>query len=185
MKKQKVQLFLLAAVFVLLLVGLLALRTYNHTHSEAEEPEETSLCDLPTEDVIRLAYDYQETRYEYDKEDDVWYYTPDHQLNLTQTRITSIVSAFSRLTAGEAIPDVTDFDQYGLGEDARTVTLETADRAFTLRIGSYNEILEQYYVCIPEESTVYLVESSGVNLLNLDVMDIVEEEEESTESTEE
>lgn len=187
MKKQRIQLIVLIVVLIALAGGYFGLKQYNKAQSEKPaEPAGEAIVNVSLDDIIKLSYDYEENSYEYDKADGTWYYTPNHDLNLTQYRLENMAEKLAGLTALETINDVTDMSQYGLDDPSRTLSFETAGESFIFNVGDYNEIAGVYYICRPSATTVYAVESSVITAFNVDVMDMVEEEEESTEgSTEE
>ncbi len=181
MKKQKKQLIILIVVILVLGGCFLGLRQYAaKQESETPEAEGTALTALTKEDVVRFAYDYEDVTYEYDKVDDTWYYTPDHELTLTQYRLNTIAGNLAGLTAEDTIENVEDLSQYGLSEDSRTVTFASEGESYAFWIGDHNELMGLYYICRPSETTVYTVKESVITSLNLNVEDIVEEEEETT-----
>ena len=193
MKKQKVQLLSLLIVLVLLAGSYFGIRKYNDI--QAQKPEETTdivLLDLERDDIIRIRCDFGEYQYEYEKTDGTWHYTEDPSLNLTQYRLNNIASGYASLAAREVIENVTDPDQYGLKSPSGRVTIQTADAEYSYLIGDYNRISGVYYLAQADSSdteqtdvsTVYVVESSLVTCLKLNVEDIIEEEEESTEAGE-
>lgn len=185
MKKQRIHLIVLIVVLIALAGGYFGLKQYNKAQSEkSAEPVGEAIVNVSLDDIIKLSYDYEENSYVYDKADGTWYYTPNHDLNLTQYRLENMAEKLAGLTALETINDVTDMSQYGLDDPSRTLSFETVGESFIFNVGDYNEIAGVYYICRPSAATVYAVESSVITAFNVDVMDMVEEE--STEgSTEE
>ena len=183
MKKQRIQLVILIIVLIVLAGGYFGLKQYNKAQSEkTQDAEGEAIVAANAEDIVKLAYDYEDNNYEYEKEDGTWYYAPNHSLNLTQYRLDNMAETLAGLTAMETIEDVTDMSQYGLDEPSRTLSFETSGESFIFNVGDYNEIAGVYYICRPAATTVYAVKSSDITAFNVDVMDMVEEEEESTES---
>lgn len=180
MKRQKKQLLLMLAALVLLAAGYFLFRYYNERQANKEpEQEGEPLVSLEQEDIIRIAYDYEGTRYEYEKDGDTWYYVPDRELTLSPYRLNHLAEVLAGLTAESVISGVTDMGQYGLAEPARTFSFETAQEKYEFYVGDNNRMMTIYYICRPDSDTVYAVYSADINLMNLDVNEIVEEEEET------
>lgn len=183
MKKQRIQLIVLIIVLIVLAGGYFGLKQYNKAQSEKPQaPSGEALVMVSPEDIVKLAYDYEDNSYEYEKKEGTWYYALNHSLNLTQYRLENMAQTLAGLTAVETIEDVTDMSQYGLDEPSRTLSFETSGESFIFNVGDYNEIAGVYYICRPATTTVYAVKSSDITSFNVDVMDMVEEEEESTGS---
>lgn len=189
MKKQKIQMLVLLGVLLLLCGTFLGVKKYNQ--KQAEKPEETDqvvVIDVSTEDIVRFSYDYEGETYAYEKEDDTWYYAPDHSLKLLQYRTGNLMSGLAPLKTRQVIENVTDLEQYGLKEPKQTITYETATESYILYVGSQNSVTGGYYVCMPSQSTVYMVEASAINKLTVTAEDLIDTAtdttEESTESTE-
>lgn len=189
MKKQKIQMLVLLGVLLLLCGAFLGVKKYNQ--KQAEKPEETDevvVIDVSTEDIVRFSYDYEGETYSYEKEDDTWYYVPDHSLKLLQYRTGNLMSGLAPLKTEQVIENVTDLEQYGLKEPKQTITYETATESYILYVGSQNSVTGGYYVCMPSQSTVYMVEASAINKLTVTAEDLIDTTadttEESTESTE-
>lgn len=189
MKKQKIQMLVLLGVLLLLCGAFLGVKKYNR--KQAEKPEETDevvVIDVSTEDIVRFSYDYEGETYSYEKEDDTWYYAPDHSLKLLQYRTGNLMSGLAPLKTEQVIENVTDLEQYDLKEPKQTITYETATESYILYVGSQNSVTGGYYVCMPSQSTVYMVEASAINKLTVTAEDLIDTTtdttEESTESTE-
>lgn len=184
MKKQKIQMLVLLGVLLLLCETFLGVKKYNQ--KQAEKPEETDqvvVIDVSTEDIVRFSYDYEGETYSYEKEDDTWYYAPDHSLKLLQYRTGNLMSGLAPLKTGQVIENVTDLEQYGLKEPKQTITYETATESYILYVGSQNSVTGGYYVCMPSQSTVYMVEASAINKLTVTAEDLIDTATDTTEES--
>lgn len=190
MAKQSRQFIIMLAVLVVLVGGFFLLRAYNDKQAEAaDETESTTITivDGDSDDVTGLSYVYDGETYTFEKEDDTWYYADDHSINITQATITTMISRVMPLEAEQVITDVTDYDQYGLAEPERTITITTADASYTYYIGDANEIMDgNYYLQVDGSEDVLLVDYYIVTSFNKTLDDLIEEEEEAetTESSE-
>ena len=173
-------LVVLAAVF-------LGLRQYNKNESAdtsaAEDTDETVL-DVYYDDITNFSYVYEGETYSFEKEEDTWYYTGDHSLNLNQNRIKAMLLKVAPLKVNQVIENVTDMSQYGLANPERTIQYETADRSVIINVGNLNSMTSQYYIAFPSEMKVYVVATNVVTGFNYTLEDLVEETTEETESTE-
>ena len=173
-------LVVLAAVF-------LGIRQYNKNASSAtsttEDTQETVL-DVNSDDITSFRYVYEGETYAFEKEDDTWYYTDDHSLNLNQDRIKAMILKVAPLKADQVIGNVTDMSQYGLADPDRTIQYETADRSVIINVGNLNSMTSQYYIAFPSEMKVYVVATNVVTGFNYTLEDLVEETTEATETAE-
>lgn len=93
-----------------------------------------------------------------------------------------MVSSVAPMEAVQIIENASDISQYGLDEPSRRISLETAQAVYTYYVGDYNSMSGIYYVCKPEESTVYTVEAAAINGLNYTLEDVTEDTTEETEN---
>lgn len=172
---------------VVLAAAFLGIRQYNKNASSAtsitEDTQETVL-DVNSDDITSFRYVYEGETYAFEKEDDTWYYTDDHSLNLNQDRIKAMILKVAPLKADQVIGNVTDMSQYGLADPERTIQYETADRSVIINVGNLNSMTSQYYIAFPSEMKVYVVATNVVTGFNYTLDDLVEETTEATETAE-
>ena len=170
-----------------MLLALVVLRQYNKNIASAtsttEDTQETVL-DVNSDDITSFRYVYEGETYAFEKEDDTWYYTDDHSLNLNQDRIKAMILKVAPLKADQVIENVTDMSQYGLADPDRTIQYETADRSVIINVGNLNSMPSQYYIAFPSEMKVYVVATNVVTGFNYTLEDLVEETTEATETAE-
>ena len=187
MKKKQRQMIGMLLALVVLTAAFLGIRQYNKNASSAtsttEDIQETVL-DVNSDDVTSFSYVYEGETYAFEKEDDTWYYTDDHSLNLNQERIKAMILKVAPLKADQVIENVTDMSQYGLADPERTIQYETADRSVIINVGNLNSMTSQYYIAFPSEMKVYVVATNVVTGFNYTLDDLVEETTEATETAE-
>ena len=187
MKKKQRQMIGMLLALVVLAAAFLGIRQYNKNASSAtsttEDIQETVL-DVNSDDVTSFSYVYEGETYAFEKEDDTWYYTDDHSLNLNQERIKAMILKVAPLKADQVIENVTDMSQYGLANPERTIQYETADRSVIINVGNLNSMTSQYYIAFPSEMKVYVVATNVVTGFNYTLDDLVEETTEATETAE-
>lgn len=77
------------------------------------------------------------------------------------------------LEASQIIENVSDLGRYGLKEPQRTISYETAVGSYILYVGDKNTVTSSYYVCLPSDSTVYVVDAAVVNRFNVSLEDLI------------
>lgn len=187
MKKKQRQMIGMLLALVVLAAAFLGIRQYNKNASSAasttEDTQETVL-DVNSDDITSFRYVYEGETYAFEKEDETWYYTDDHSLNLNQDRIKAMILKVAPLKADQVIENVTDMSQYGLADPERTIQYETADRSVIINVGNLNSMTSQYYIAFPCEMKVYAVTTNVVTGFNYTLDDLVEETTEATETAE-
>jgi len=185
MMKQQKQLLILTIVLTSLVVIFFSVKQYNKSRSDKEEATGITLVDVSSGDIIRFSYEYEGGTYTYEKEENTWYYSLNHSLELTQYMLTNMISNIAPLIVQDEIAQVTDLTQYGLDEPSNTITFETADTGFIFYVGDYNTISGVYYIIKPSDTTVYTVTSSVITEFEYGLFDLVAESEEeiTTETT--
>lgn len=187
MKKKQRQMIGMLLALVVLAAAFLGIRQYNKNIASAtsttEDTQETVL-DVNSDDITSFRYVYEGETYAFEKEDETWYYTDDHSLNLNQERIKAMILKVAPLKADQVIGNVTDMSQYGLADPERTIQYETADRSVIINVGNLNSMTSQYYIAFPSEMKVYVVTTNVVTGFNYTLDDLVEETTEATETAE-
>lgn len=187
MKKKQRQMIEMLLALVVLAAVFLGLRQYNKNESadtSATEDTDETVLDVDYDDITNFSYVYEGETYSFEKEEDTWYYTGDHSLNLNQNRIKAMLLKVAPLKVNQVIENVTDMSQYGLADPERTIQYETADRSVIINVGNLNSMTSQYYIAFPSEMKVYVVATNVVTGFNYTLEDLVEETTEETESTE-
>ena len=187
MKKKQKQMIGMLVALIVLAAAFLGLRQYNKNEAEdtsvMEDTDETVL-DVNYDDLTSFSYVYEGETYSFEKEDDTWYYTDDHSLNLNQNKLKAMLLKVAPLKVNQVIENVTDMSQYGLANPERTISYETADRSVIINVGDLNSMTSQYYIAFPSEMTVYAVTTNVVTGFNYALDDLVEETTEETAAAE-
>ena len=184
MKKQKMQMIVLAVVFVVLVAAYFILPKV--VKEEDEETERYVVTAMSGDAVTQFSFTNEGTEYSFVKEDGVWYAAEDKTLSIAQETIENLVDKAGNITSATKIDGVTDFSQYGLDAPIHEVKLTANGTEHTVVMGNYNDITGEYYLYIKGETTVYTVESTVVTPFATTLEAMIEEEEETaTEATEE
>lgn len=186
MKKQQKQIWVLLAMLAIFVGAFFGIRKYNEAQSEKPARQEgTVVLDVSADDVIRYTYDYEGETYTLEKEGDTWYAAGDHTRNLYQYRAGSLMEGIAPLIATQVIENVSDLAQYGLTEPQRTISYETATGSYTIYVGDRNSVTASYYVSLPSDSRVYVVDADAITKFNVALEEMVNETPaETDESTE-
>lgn len=156
MKKQKSQLLILLGVLIVTALGYLGLKYMNQNQSgDIEEVSEVEVLSIPADEVIGFSYDYEGEIYSFVKEEDSWIYEGDTSLDLDESMVDDMIGSVTNISSEHEISEPDDFEQYGLKEPARTVTLQTAEQEYKLMFGDYNSMIGKYYICLDGQQTVY------------------------------
>lgn len=177
MRKQKMQMVVLLAILVVLGITFFSVKQYNKAEAAKKEVVDGEvIIDVSSDDIVKFSYDYEGETYSfyYNADDETWYSADDETLTLKQYRTGSLTSGVAPLIASQVIENVTDLEQYGLTEPQMTITYETASESYIIYVGDNNEVTSTYYVCLPSESTVYVVDASDINKLHVTLDDLID-----------
>ena len=188
MKKQPKQFLLLLVALLILVGGYFGLRAYNQASNEKAEQvlqeAAVTMIDAVVEEVEAFSYDYNGEIYTYEKEDGIWYYAPDHSLNLQQGMVSGMMEKFTPLVSCQKIDNVTDYAQYGLGDQAKTMIIRTEDAEYKVYVGAYNAITAACYFKMEGDASVYVTTSAITGSFNKTVEDLIEVPQETEETAE-
>lgn len=165
MKKKKAPIVLLGVLAVLLVVYF-ALQSWNRQQAEKEDAEEEAVAvtDIDPENITAVSYDTGDGERAFEKQDDVWIYTPDTDFPLDQSVPETIAEEMGQLKADRELVDGDELADYGLEEPVYTVTLTQSDGTVT-EIYYGNTVDDYYYVTVNDDGIVYTVSSSTVENL--------------------
>ncbi len=177
-KKKMLPLILMTLLLVVLAISFFALKKNNE--SEKEETEEASEVILQAEEksMLTLSITNGQGTMEFtrDASEGTWKYTEDEDFPLDTTKITAITDSLSELKAVRHLEDTLDnINEYGLDNPAYTLKI-TGDNNVTLYIGN-KTTTGNYYAYTDGSDTVYTIESTLPDSLNITENDIVIMEE--------
>ena len=162
MKKQKVQVIVLAVLCLICAGGYFWIRSRDF---ETEEViPETVVTDFEPGDVTELIV------------------TGDNE----QDSVNMLLSQISSITTQETVVESPeDLAQYGLEEPFRTIEAKFADgTSVTILAGSESPLLSKYYIQVQDDPNVYLISSYIVTDFDKTAEEFVEEETTEEEETE-
>lgn len=184
MVKQKKQLLLMVTLLIALVCGYFGLIKYNEWSQQKEtelaQSEVIHVTQLEEGSIHRISYDYEGETVSLVKDGEIWVCEDDTSLAIVQSTVETMAEKMSEIQAEQMISDVTDKEQYGLGDSARKITFSTADATYNYLIGDYNSTSSVYYWGNATDNTVYVVGGVNVTCFNYGLEDLLEEVEAST-----
>ena len=183
-KKQIRNIVILICVLLICIVGYLCMKNFNEKQeaaseaaSEAEE-EGTPISSLSADDVVSLSWKYNGEDVKIEKDnDDVWFYG---SASLNEAKPKSMTNDLADLSAKTTITgDDVNLDSFGLNDPSNVITATTSDGdSFKVTIGIENEITDEYYCYLNDDSsTVYTISSTLYYDFNTNPEDLVAESE--------
>lgn len=182
MKKQKIQ-FIAACVVLVACVGAyLLLQAYNKNNEESEESTEIAVKEIDTDEITGFSYIYEGQTLAFTKEGEEWKCSS-LDADIDEDSISALLGKLDQISAAEKIsPDeYGSLTEYGLDEPANTITITTAKTTETILIGSYNEMLSEYYMKVDGDENVYLVDSAIPSAFEVGADSFIIEKETETE----
>jgi len=179
MKKQKKQLIFLVILLVVLCGAYFGAEAYNK-HAEQKEAEaelagKKYLVQVDAADITAISYDYNEEICSFVKEEEVWVAENDKTLSIKQSSLESMAEKLAVLEVQDVVEGVTDLEQYGLTEPAKTIQFIAGDTEYEILQGTYNPTASVYYVCDASDlSVVYTVQTTALISFNHGMDSLVE-----------
>jgi hypothetical protein len=175
MKKKKWQLPVLLIVLVVCIGGYLGIKAYNdHVTKQKEVASEAAkvyLSDLGQ--ITNLSFRNSNGDFSFYLKDDLWYYSPDVNFPLAQSKLESIVSTLTSLTAVRSFEPGDSLSAYGLEKPSYTLTAADADgNTLTLLFGGTTD--DNCYAMEQDGKLIYTITSTLTSDLNCTLNDLVE-----------
>ena len=184
-KKKKRNLILLIVLFLALMAGYLGYGYYKENHQAEEEQVAAKVLEIDSSKVTEIGITQGETSVNLKKEGDVWTSADDDSITIDSDKVESFLTDACEIPADLVIPDVTDFDQYGLTDSENTISLQWDDDLYVITIGDQNSNAGGFfYVRVNDEDTVYTIESSVRYALEKTMDDFAASEADSETETE-
>ena len=186
MDGQKKQFIGICVLVIVCVAAYFGLKTYNEKAAEQEQKEEESkkieAVSIDKDAVKSFSYQIDGNTITFEKEEDTWYYQPDHSINIDQDAISAMLDAVTAVTAEEKIENVEDTSEYGFDSPTNVLTFTMEDGTRTITIGMQNEITSEYYIMDNNSSAIYVVEKNLNTTFSKAVADVTVEEEETEDA---
>lgn len=170
MKRSK-RLLVLAAVLVVLCVGVFAISRYEQRQEQLKSAD-TVLLSLSADTVQSLSWEREGTTLSFHRGEDGWLCDEDEAFPVSEEKINKILSRYASFGVHFIIENVEDYAQYGLDEPEGTLHLTTDTETYTLRFGNFSNLDAQRYVDIGDGS-VYLVSDDPMDDLSAERSELI------------
>lgn len=92
-------------------------------HKEQIKTSDQVILEIPEESVTALSWTYEGQNLSFHR-DDAWYYDADETFPVDEDAISTLLEVFQSFGVSFIIEEVEDYDQYGLDDPERTITLD-------------------------------------------------------------
>ena len=183
MKNKTVKMVLAVVVLGVCCGAYAGVKTYvahqEQKESEEDSEESTTVFTASTDNIKSLDFMVDDTETTFEKDDDSWVKKDETDFPVNQTTLDSAESAIASVDSDRVLEDVDDLSEYGLDSPSNTIKIVTKsdeedgdDITTTLYVGDENSSTSQYYVRKDDdEKTVYLIDSSCVELFTKSLND--------------
>lgn len=191
MRKQKIQLVVLLAAFLLFALGFYAAKRISAREEEKErvkEAGEYTALSFDADDLVKLEIEREEGNLELDFHEGKWSFVKDIKLEMeeqdeeekTYEVNTSVADelrdTLANLTSQNEIAAGEDESEYGLDKPAMTITVTLSDGAeHSVEVGSLNSMLQAYYIRVDHSDTLYTMSETDHDLLCKTDTDLAQE----------
>lgn len=191
MRKQKIQLVVLLAAFLLFALGFYAAKSISAREEEkerAKEAGEYTALSFDADDLVKLEIEREEGNLELDFHEGKWSFVKDINLEMeeqdeeekTYEVNTSVADelrdTLANLTSQNEIAAGEDESEYGLDKPAMTITVTLSDGAeHSVEVGSLNSMLQAYYIRVDHSDTLYTMSEADHDLLCKTDTDLAQE----------
>ena len=171
MKRYK-RVIILATVFVVSCIATFALTRYEEQQEQIRTSDEI-IMQISSEKVISLSWEYSGgDGFVFNKTEGGWKYQEDEAFPVSEEKVMDILEHFESYGVTFMIEDVTDYAQYGLDEPECTLHLNTAERSYDIKMGTFSAMDEQRYISIGD-GNVYLVGEDPVDYVSSSLSDMI------------
>lgn len=164
MKRSK-RILCLTAILVLVCAATVAMSGYEEKQEQIRNSD-TIILQIPQESVTALSWTYSSgDGLAFTKTEAGWQYDEDTTFPVSLTRIQEILTPFESYGVTFVIENVDDYSQYGLDEPECTLSLTTADKEYTVKMGDFSKMDEQRYIDIGD-GNMYLVKTDPMEYVD-------------------
>ena len=196
MRKQKIQLVVLLAAFLLFALGFYAAKRISAREEEkerAKEAGEYTALSFDADDLVKLEIEREEGNLELDFHEGKWSFVKDIKLEMEEQNeeekgygvnasvADELRDTLANLTSQNEIAAGEDESEYGLDKPAMTITVTLSDGAeHSVEVGSLNSMLQAYYIRVDHSDTLYTMSEADHDLLCKTDTDLAQEVSEAS-----
>ena len=191
MRKQKIQLVVLLAAFLLFALGFYVAKSISAREEEkerAKEAGEYTALSFDADDLVKLEIEREEGNLELDFHEGKWSFVKDINLEMEEkdeekktyevntSAADEIRDTLANLTSQNEIAAGEDESEYGLDKPAMTITVTLSGGAeHSVEVGSLNSMLQAYYIRVDHSDTLYTMSEADHDLLCKTDTDLAQE----------
>ena len=191
MRKQKIQLVVLLAAFLLFALGFYAAKSISAREEEKErvkEAGEYTALSFDADDLVKLEIEREDGNLELDFHEGKWSFVKDINLEMEEkdeekktyevntSAADEIRDTLANLTSQNEIAAGEDESEYGLDKPAMTITVTlSGGAAHYVEVGSLNSMIQAYYIRVDHSDTLYTMSEADHDLLCKTDTDLVQE----------
>lgn len=191
MRKQKIQLVVLLAAFLLFALGFYAAKSISAREEEkerAKEAGEYTALSFEADDLVKLEIKREEGNLELDFHEGKWSFVKDINLEMEEQNeeekgyevnasvADELRDTLANLTSQNEIAAGEDENEYGLDQPSMTITVTLSDGAeHSVEVGSLNAMLQAYYIRVDHSDTLYTMSETDHDLLCKTDTDLAQE----------
>lgn len=191
MRKQKIQLVILLAAFLLFALGFYAAKSISAREEEkerAKEAGEYTALSFEADDLVKLEIEREDGNLELDFHEGKWSFVKDINLEMEEkdeekktyevntSAADELRDTLANLTSQNEIAAGEDENEYGLDQPSMTITVTLSDGAeHSVEVGSLNAMLQAYYIRVDHSDTLYTMSETDHDLLCKTDTDLAQE----------
>ena len=191
MRKQKIQLVVLLAAFLLFALGFYAAKSISVREEEKEKAKEAgeyTALSFEADDLVKLEIEREDGNLELDFHEGKWSFVKDINLEMEEkdeekktyevntSAADELRDTLANLTSQNEIAAGEDESEYGLDKPAMTITVTLSDGAeHSVEVGSLNSMLQAYYIRVDHSDTLYTMSEADHDLLCKTDTDLAQE----------
>lgn len=191
MRKQKIQLVVLLAAFLLFALGFYAAKSISAREEEkerAKEAGEYTALSFDADDLVKLEIEREDGNLELDFHEGKWSFVKDINLEMEEkdeekktyevntSAADELRDTLANLTSQNEIAAGEDENEYGLDQPSMTITVTLLGGAeHSVEVGSLNAMLQAYYIRVDHSDTLYTMSETDHDLLCKTDTDLAQE----------
>lgn len=191
MRKQKIQLVVLLAAFLLFALGFYAAKSISAREEEkerAKEAGEYTALSFEADDLVKLEIEREDGNLELDFHEGKWSFVKDINLEMEEkdeekktyevntSAADELRDTLANLTSQNEIAAGEDENEYGLDQPSMTITVTLLGGAeHSVEVGSLNAMLQAYYIRVDHSDTLYTMSETDHDLLCKTDTDLAQE----------
>ena len=191
MRKQKIQLVVLLAAFLLFALGFYAAKSISAREEEkqkAKEAGEYTALSFDADDLVKLEIEREDGNLELDFHEGKWSFVKDINLEMEEqneeekgyevnaSMADELRDTLANLTSQNEIAAGEDENEYGLDQPSMTITVTLLGGAeHSVEVGSLNAMLQAYYIRVDHSDTLYTMSETDHDLLCKTDTDLAQE----------